>query len=75
MMTMVCLVLGVYEDTINVHYDEMLYVVPEHLINETQEYEGSIGQAIRHDPIFIVASGCDEGNSLYRTLSLCPFWP
>lgn len=55
MMEMFGQVLGVYQNIIDVNQDEFVEVLPEHLIHEFLEHRGCVYQAIRHDPIFIVA--------------------
>lgn len=61
MMEMFGQVLGVYQNIIDVNQDEFVEVLPEHLIHEFLEHRGCVYQAIRHDPIFIVAFGGNIG--------------
>lgn len=49
--------MGIDQDVIDVYDQEVMEILPEHLIHKSLEY----GQAIRHDPVFIVACGCYEG--------------
>lgn len=60
MLTMVGLVLGVCQDVIDVDEDEVLEVLPEHLVHEALEYRRGIDQAIWHDPVLIVPNRCHK---------------
>lgn len=70
-MAMFGQVLGVYQNIIDVNQDEFVEVLPEHLIHEFLEHRGCVYQAIRHDPIFIVAFRANKG-SLPFILTLDP---
>ncbi len=47
-----------HKDIINVDQDEVMEVLPEHLIHKTLAYGRNIDQAIRHDPVHVVPHRC-----------------
>ncbi len=51
---------GINKDVIYVHYHRAVEELPEHLVHEFLEDGGSIGKAIRHHEVFIMARGSDE---------------
>lgn len=60
MLTMVSLVLGVCQDVIDLDKDEVLEVLPEHLVHEVLEYGRGVDQAIWHDPVLVVPNRCHK---------------
>ncbi len=51
---------GVDQDIVYVHDDKLVEELTEHLVHKPLEDGRGIEKAIRHDPIFIVAWGCNE---------------
>lgn len=46
---------GVNEDVINIHDHEAVEILPEHCMHEVLKDGRGVDEAIRHDPIFVVA--------------------
>ncbi len=51
---------GVDQDIVDVHNNKLVEELPKHLVHKPLENGRGVGEAIRHDPVFIVARGGNE---------------
>jgi hypothetical protein len=53
MLLMLCFLLGIYQDIINEYYHKGVQIIHKNLAHQMHEESRSIGQAKRHDRIFV----------------------
>ena len=73
MFSMFFFVLRIYQDIIQIDYDELVELIHEYVVHQTGECGWSIGQAKRHDGVLvrtIMSDECSLGNILFTDTDL-----